>query len=286
MWQYDFHLFYMGARAILEGTSPYQMWDFNGPYPLAVFFIPFALLPEPIAYYSFLVANIALVWKLLGIRKGIWALISFPVIFCLFVGQIDLLLTMLVLAGSPWTLGLVIIKPQLGFIFIPWFLRKSKPKDYLKAILPAVFLLICSFILRPNWIQEWLAGSPGMQNYSEHASNIYWLIPIRWRTIVTLVGAAIAFPVGVLIREKVASWTVLSLFAPLTNIYSPSVLAEWIGPIEAGLSWVAIFFVGGNIHYGAPLFIIGLAILSKMALATHGYPIPSKKRKGENEENN
>ena len=69
MWQYDFHLFYMGARAILEGTSPYQMWDFNGPYPLAVFFIPFALLPEPLAYSAFLTTNIALAWKLLGLRK-------------------------------------------------------------------------------------------------------------------------------------------------------------------------------------------------------------------------
>jgi hypothetical protein len=254
------------------------MWDFNGPYPLAVFFVPFALLPEPVAYFSFLAANIILAWKLLGLRKSIWVLISFPVIFCLFVGQVDFLLTMLVLAGAPWTLGLTIIKPQLAFIFVPWFLIKSKPEDYLKAALPAIILLVFSFILRPDWVQEWLAGSPGMQNYSAHASNIYWLIPLNIRLIATLVGAAIAFPVSFFLKEREYSWSALSLFAPFTNIYSPSVLAEWIGPFEAGLSWLAIFIVGGNIHNGAPLFIVGLAILIRLAMAKRGYSFSSFKR--------
>jgi len=266
MWQYDFHLFYMGARAILEGTSPYQMWDFNGPYPLAVFFVPLALLPEPLAYFTFLGANLLLGWKLLGVRKGIWAVISFPVLFCLFVGQVDFLLTLLVLAGSPWTLGLLIIKPQLAFVFVPWLLRKFSPRDYLKASLPALILLALSFILDPGWVQDWIAGSPGLQNYSGHASNIYWLVPNFWRTIATFIGIILALPVGLFFKEKSVSWSFLSLFAPLTNIYSPAVLAEWIGPIEAGLSWLAIFFVSGNIHNGAPLFVVGLAILIRKIL--------------------
>jgi len=285
MWQYDFNLFYQGARAILEGASPYRMWDFNGPYPLAVFFIPFALLPEPIAYYTFLAANIILAWKLLGLRKGIWALVSFPVLFCLFVGQIDFLLTLLVLGGSPWMLGILVIKPQLAFVLVPWFLRKFKTGDYLKAILPAVILLVVSFILCPGWVQEWLAGSPGMQNYSEHASNIYWLIPLNWRTAATLIGAAIALPISFYFKERSVSWSFLSLFAPLTNIYSPSVLTEWIGPLEAGLSWLAIFIVGGNIHNGAPLFIVGLAILIKTLLINRGFSFP-KRKAGENHEDN
>jgi Glycosyltransferase family 87 len=278
MWQYDFHLFYMGARAVLEGASPYQMWDFNGPYPLAVFFIPLAWLPEPVAYFIFLAANIILAWKLLGLRKSLWPLISFPVIFCLFVGQIDFLLTMLIVAGSPWTLGLAIIKPQLGFVFLPWLIKRFNPKDYLKASIPAIILTAISFILRPGWVHEWLAGSPGMQNYSEHASNIYWIVPLNWRTAATLLGALIAFPVSFLFKERVNSWSFLSLFAPLTNIYSPSVLAQWIGPLEVGLSWLAIFLVRGKIHYGAPLFIIVLAILIKEALKNHGFSSSFKKK--------
>jgi len=270
MWQYDFHMFYMGARAILEGTSPYQLWDFVGPYPLAVFFIPLALLPEPLAYLTFLTLNIFLSWKLLGLKKSLWVLISFPVIFCLFVGQIDFLLTMLILAGPPWTLGLLIIKPQLGFVFIPWFLRKLKPTEYLKAAIPAIILLVISFILSPGWVHEWLTGSPGLQKYSEHASNIYWLIPLSWRVTAMLVGAAIALPIGIQLKNKADSWTFLSLFAPLTNIYSPSVLSEWIGPLEVGVSWLAIFLVGGNIHSGMPLFLMGLVILIKSILKNHG----------------
>jgi len=70
MWQYDFHNFYLGAKAILEGASPYQVWDFIGPYPLAFSFVPFALLPESWAYFTFLAVNLILPWKLLGLKNS------------------------------------------------------------------------------------------------------------------------------------------------------------------------------------------------------------------------
>ena len=68
-----------------------------------------------------------------------------------------------------------------------------------------------------------------------------------------------------------------SLSVPLTNIYSPSVLGEWIGPLEVGLSWAVIILVGGDIHNGAPLFIVALVIIIKTVLKNRGFSLPSKK---------
>jgi len=82
-----------------------------------------------------------------------------------------------------------------------------------------------------------------------------------------VIGVALALPLGFWLRERRDSWTVLHLFTPYTNIYSPSVLAEWIGPLEVILSWAAILVVG-TIHNGAPLFVVGLSILLRQVGGT------------------
>jgi len=267
MWQYDFHLFYMGAQAILQGSSPYILWDFNGPYPLALIFVPLALLPEPVAYFVYIAANLGLLWKLLGLKRSLWALLSFPVLFCLFVGQVDLLLALVAILASPWALGIIaLIKPQVALILLPYSVHSLAPRDYWKAFVPAVLLLALSFLLSPDWVANWRAGSPGMVNYADHASNIYWLIPaskLELRTVLTVLGAILVLVASFWVKDRKNSWTLISLFAPLSNIYSAAILAEWFGPLETLLSWIIILVVGGDIHHGAPLFLVNLTILIK-----------------------
>jgi len=261
---YDFHLFYEGGRAVLLGQSPSGIWDFNGPYPLAVLFAPFALLPEPLAYALFLAINLFLLWKVLR-RRSVWALLSFPVLFTLFVGQVDLALALAIPLGAPWTLALALAKPQVGFVVVPWLLRKLDRKGWVRAAASgAAFLALC-FILRPGWVGEWMARQPGLSTYSVHTSSLLWLAPDQGslRSTLTIVLGLLALIPGFLLREKRDSWAVLQAFQPLTNIYSASVLAEWFGPLELGLSWVAVALAGGNIHAGMPMFLIPLAILGR-----------------------
>jgi hypothetical protein len=271
MWQFDFHLFYSSAQAILQGNSPYIVTDYLGPYPLALLFIPLTFLPEPVAYFVYTAINLGLLWKVAGLRQSLWAVLSFPVLFSLFVGQVDLILALLAITASPWALGVIFIaKPQVAFITLPWFLYRLPRKDYWKAILPAALLLAISFALSPTWVTDWLAASRGMLAYANHASNIYWLIPnsfLELRAVLIIAGALGVLVASYWMKDRKISWVVLNLFAPLSNIYSTSVLAEWIGPFEALLSWLAIFIVGGKIHTGAPLFLINLAILGRPWLA-------------------
>ena len=264
MWIYDFHLFYMAGRAVLAGQSPYTIVDFNPPYPLAVLFALIAWLPEPVAYGAYLVGCFGLLWKVVG-RRSIWPLLSFPVFFNLFVGQLDLPLGLLGASIGPWALPLMLVKPQVGFVVLPWTIRHTPWRRLVPpGVLAAVFLVVC-FALRPTWVQDWLASVPAVTQYAQRDSNLYWLMPTGLKTIALLVGMLVALPVGYLARERRDSWIVLHLLAPLTNIYSASVLAEWIGPLEVLLSWLAILVVG-TIHSGAPLFVIGLSIVLRRAI--------------------
>lgn len=262
MWQYDFEIFYLAGQAVLTGVSPYAHWDFNSPFPFAVLFAPFALLPQNLAYAVYLALNLGLLWKVMG-RKAVWPLLSFPVLFGLFVGQVDLLLALLAASASPWALAVLIIKPQVMLVLFPFFaLRMSRP-DWLKCALGLSALLGLSFMLRPGWMAEWAATRADFVFFSQHASNLYWLVPLNWpqlRAYLTVAGALLALLFAVRLHERQQSWLTLHLWGPLTNVYSPSVLAEWIGPREVLLSWLAIFWVGGHIHSGAPLFLMGVSI--------------------------
>ena len=186
--------------------------------------------------------------------------------FNLFVGQMDLPLALLAVVLGPWAVPLMLVKPQIGFVVLPWFFRHTRWRAFVWPCVLAVVLLAVCFALRPNWIPEWLNSKPPASTYSTHDSNLYWLVPPDFKTIAWIVGILIALPVGFLLRERRDSWIVLHLFAPFTNIYSASVLAEWIGPLEVVLSWLAIFVVG-TIHIGAPLFVIALSILLRQAIS-------------------
>ena len=58
MWLYDFLIFYKAGKSVLNGASPYLVYDFNSPLFLALIFAPLAIFPVYIAYGTFIAANI------------------------------------------------------------------------------------------------------------------------------------------------------------------------------------------------------------------------------------
>ena len=137
-------------------------------------------------------------------------------------------------------------------------------KDWWKAVISTSAFIGISFIVQSNWLKEWFATQPTFEFFSSHASNIYWLLPqtnLSLRSNLTIIVALIILPLGFVLKNRRDSWAILHTFAPLTNIYSPAVLLEWVGPIEVVLSWFAVILVGGNIHTGMPFFLIGISIV-------------------------
>jgi len=265
MSMFDFNIFYGSGQALLLGSSPYGVDGFISPIYLAFLFVPFALLPKIVSYIIFLILNICLLVFFCK-KKVIWALLSFPVIFSLFIGQVDMLIIMGILVGSPWSLSLILAKPQVGFVVLPWLIRHLRLKDLWKAALPAAILIALSFLFRPDWVKEWQASQPEMGYYARHASNLIWAIPrkfSKFRVQMSIGFLVILFPLGIFLNHRKSSWLFIHLIAPLTNIYSSVVLFEWIGPLEMILSWIAVLLVKGDIHNGMPLFMMTLAILVK-----------------------
>ncbi len=266
MWLFDFRIFYFAGQAVLKGESPYLIEGFISPYPLAMLFALFAWIPEIIAYVLYLCLNIFLLWKILG--KGmIWPLLSFPVAFNLFVGQVDLTLALLVtLVGVP-TLPLLWVKPQIAFVLAPFYLRSINKKQWGSLILISGMILVFSFILRPIWLEEWISAAPTITSYASRDSNLRWLIPLDLKNHFLIIALFLLPIITLWVRQRKPSWIILQSIMPTSNIYSASVLAEWIGPIEAVLSWIVVVLSGGQIHQGMPLFVIGISILIRLKLS-------------------
>ncbi len=263
LWLYDFRIFHGAGRHLLAGETPYSAGSgFFSPLPLAVLYAPFALLPLPASYAAFILVSLALLYKTMGRRSG-WALLSFPVLFVLFVGQVDLFLTLAAAAFGPLSFPLLLGKPQVAFVAVPWLLVRSNRRQLMLGIaLSAVMLLIC-FWLRPGWIAEMRAAAPALNVYVKHDSNLYRLVPVGIRTILVWIISPLALAFGALLRLRRDSWAVLHLLDPITNVYSAAALTEWIGPLEMLLSWAGFLVVGKAIHHGAPLYFVGLAVLAR-----------------------
>lgn len=262
LWLYDFDIFWQGGRSLLEGRSPYEVSGFYSPLPLAVLFAPLALLPQPVAYGLFVLITLWMLWKATGLR-GIWALLSFPVLFTIFVGQVDLILALATALLGPLALPFLLAKPQIAFVTAPWLLLHTDRRRLLWGVGAATGMLLLCLALRPEWVSEWLAATPHLDDYSRHDSNLYRLVPDGVRTALAWVLAPLALALGIWLRERPRSWAVLHLFTPITNLYSAAVLAEWIGPVEMLLSWAALLAVGNDVHHGAPMFVIALAVLAR-----------------------
>lgn len=259
---YDFEIFWRAGRRILAGKSPYWARGFVSPLPLAVLFAPVALLPRLAAWFIYVLATLGLLLKATRLRAE-WALLSFPVLFTFYVGQVDLPLALAAGLLGPLSFPLLLAKPQIAFATIPWFLRHSSRRRLAAGIAAALAMLLFCFWLRPNWLAEWRAAQPTLADYSEHDSNLYRYVPGGARTAFLWIVTPVVLAAGVWLKERRDSWALLHLFDPVTNIYSAAVLAEWIGPLEMALSWAAFLVVGTYVHHGAPMFVIALAILAR-----------------------
>jgi glucose/arabinose dehydrogenase len=278
LWLYDFRIFREGGRRLLAGTSPYEVSGFFSPLPLAVLFAPLAWLPMGVAYAVWVVASLALLWRAAGRRAG-WALLSFPVLFTLYVGQVDLFLALAAAVFGPLAFPLLLGKPQIAFVTVPWLLFHRMEREgqegqssgagirawigtrRIAGIAAALGMLLFCFWLRPGWFAEWRAAAPPLAGYASHDSNLYRLVPDRIPP--ALVGAVslVALALGAWLRRRRDSWAVLHLVTPVTNVYSAAVLAAWFGPLEMLVSWAAFLTVAGDVHQGAPMYLVALALL-------------------------
>lgn len=156
----DFTSYWLGARAVIDGKSPYDVVTAGGQYGLpdpflyplmaAIAVVPFALWLEPISAASAFVGlgTALFVWGLLKSGYGrLWTLASVPFLWVCRSGQwAPLIAASALLPALAW---LAPAKPNLGLATIAY--RPSKV-----AILGSAGFVALAFLVNPRWLMEWL----------------------------------------------------------------------------------------------------------------------------------
>ena len=171
-----------GARAVLQGQSPYR-GAYVSPFWAAFFVLPFAALPDALGFPlwfwavvgAWLVTAIVLVrtcrpdwgwWP--SLSTGVLLLIFPPVIWSIH-GQLDYLLGLGLAGFLGWaqsrprlagaSLSLLSVKPHLAVLLVPlllmWAVRQRKGQALLGFVTAMGGLVLAAFLVQPGWLAAW-----------------------------------------------------------------------------------------------------------------------------------
>jgi hypothetical protein len=184
----DFNQLWYGARALLQGGSPYAAvgpgrtfdWPFPLFYPLPAVLVavPFTVLSPAGASMLFsAIAAALLAWVFTrGAPYRLAALLSFSFYYAAAISQWSPLLIASVLIPS---LGfLLVVKPTIGMAL--WLY-----KPHWQAVAGGALLLVVSLVVRPEWPLEWMqtfgAGAHIKAPVTTLGGPLVFLALLRWR---------------------------------------------------------------------------------------------------------
>jgi alpha-1,2-mannosyltransferase len=190
MFELDFRVYHMGGSAVLNGISPFDVAtdrDLLFTYSpfAALVFVPFGAMNVHVAFgiYTFasVLSLVAVIWLAIGLvdsdtRAGrtkftilaaAAALVTAPVWMMVCNGQINILLTLLVLADvarRPGRLQGVGVGIAAGIkltplIFIPYFLFTGRIRAAVVSAVTFAATVLLSFVVIPGPTEHWLGGT-------------------------------------------------------------------------------------------------------------------------------
>jgi hypothetical protein len=222
-WQsiYDLNLQQSELDAIGSRIRIAELARYISPPPVAWLALPFTLLPYPIAYLSWsalMLAALAGTWYLAAPGAGrvrvihlVAALAWLPVIYALQLGQPGLLVALgvagsyaLLRANRPFlsglALGVIVLKPQLGFLLPIALLAGGRFRAVAGAAVAIVVLVVLSGIN---------VGPDGMAAYAERLSFAADVPVNRQLTLALVIGGLAA---ARLVQGAIAVWALALVF--------------------------------------------------------------------------
>jgi hypothetical protein len=159
----DWYIFYSAGRAILDGASPYGVVDYFNPIQAAWLLAPSTFLPFEI-WVAVMIALSFLAVILLCRKNSHWTLLSFPFVFGMIMGSLDLFLWVPARLLGGVGLALITLKPQLAVFLVPlqlaaWW-REDRKRPILAFLISAGVLWGIPILIQPGWIGEWLGSLP------------------------------------------------------------------------------------------------------------------------------
>jgi hypothetical protein len=242
----DFTWHWLGARALLEGQSPYEVVTAGGKYNLiapyiyplttAVAALPFAaFLPPASAAALFMgVSSALLAWGLSSEGYQRFPLfMSVPYIWALTAGQFSPVITAgALLASVAW---IAPIKPTIGLAAVAF--RPSK-----WTVIGCLAFVLLGFLFNPRWVFEWRAALP------HRVPDVYW-------SPATVVGGPLLLLAILRYKRPEARLLFTLALVPQLFLFYDQLLL-WLIPrdwkessVLSALSWLALYF--GNKGFGA-----------------------------------
>lgn len=245
---WDFSIFWQAGRAILNGQDPYAVDYFYYPLPFAYLLSLFAIFPEQIAFWTWLLFNFCVL--IYFFRRDFWQWILYvPVLHLFSSGQVELLFWALARGlGRHWVgalLGaLITLKPQAAVIFLPWHLldwARHQRRNLFLWVSFTLVLWVIPMLWSPGWIIIWLDRIPPLNLLTFKNSpgffNLLQLTPALLPVLVIL--AASLFLWGQWQSQEIGRASAI-LASPIGMFYANMALLD-CAPVWllTPLSWLA-----------------------------------------------
>lgn len=191
----DFFLIWRGLAIFLTAGNPYSSNGYFYPPAFTLLFAPIGLLPQWVGFIILLTASLALGFLAFGKRFVYWLAFA-PVLYVLFVGNVDVLFAALVALIKPTRKGafiaaLITLKPQTAIILLPFvlagFLRENRGLLFSFLAFTALLWGIPALIA-PDLMRLWLTGLT-TYGHSFAVSAGLWSLPTTPALIVGLCAA-------------------------------------------------------------------------------------------------
>jgi hypothetical protein len=282
---FDFWGFWQTGQAVLGGLNPYAVQGAVYPPATTLLFALFAIVPFQFSYQIWTGINVILFLIVLqkkqpevplkSLKKMLWLGFS-PVLFILFVGQLDIFFLWLASFlsfrtdtfrrgwGEVLCAALITLKPQIAFVVLPWWLLGLARRDRRTLLIWSFTTLILhllplgyDFSIYWKWKEALQAitdlrlhNSPGFFSFSTIGVP-FWVLALP---------SVVVMAWGLLQNERIARST-LMLAMPMGFWYENVLLALdapalWMVPV----SWAA-FFLAAVWKNSIPFLLIPLGFM-------------------------
>jgi hypothetical protein len=261
------------------GTAPFQS-ALPVPYPpwFAAMIEPFTLPPPPIGFALWLVLSIACAGllayrvkqflpELPAIGAATLVLAAYPVAFCMFMGQVGLILAVAVsemmisfragrdLRAGLW-LAVLLLKPQYAVVFALLVLWKWRVRAILGGVLGALLLVLLGlFATGSSALVRFPSAMAQMAEFRNFVAGPWWMI--NWRSFVLYAIPGLEDEQGAAVVAGLSILTILLLLYFWRGRWDPN--APEFAPNFAALAVGALVTSYHSHTHGAALMIVPIA---------------------------
>ena len=171
----DWYIFYSAGKAVLQGKFPYSVIDYYNPIQVAWILAPTTILPFEIWVYVMIALSFIGIVALCK-RKSHLTLLSFPFVFGMTMGSLDVLLWVPSRLLGGVGLSLLTLKPQLAVVVAPlqlmsWY-REDQKSEVVRFFISTILLWGIPTLIHPGWFMKWVNNLPPIETRLHGAASL------------------------------------------------------------------------------------------------------------------